>query len=68
MALATESGERHNVLSDEQTEELVDDMEYVSKKFFGKVKELEGNKLLNSINWFLYIVSNSKYIKNPAWN
>ena len=68
MALAMESGERHNVLSDEQTEELVDNMEYVSRNFFCKVKELEGNKLLNSINWFLYIVSNSKYIKNPAWN
>ena len=60
MALAVESGERHNVLSEEQTEELLDDMEYVSRKFFSKVKELEGNKLINSINWYLYTVSNSK--------
>ena len=67
MALAMQSGERHNVLSKEQTK-VVDDIEFVSRNFFANVIELEGKKLVNSIGWLMYAVSHSKYIKNPAWN
>ena len=65
---AMELGERRNVLTKEQREALVDDIQFLSTEFFTEVSDLNEKEMRVAIEWFMYAISNSPFIKDVSWS
>ena len=62
-----ETGERRNVLTKEQREELVDDIQFLSSEFFTEVSDLNETEMHNALGWFMYAIDNSPFIRDVSW-
>ena len=65
---AMELGERRNVLTKEQREALVDDIQFLSTEFFTEVSDLTEKNMRDSLEWFMYAIDNSPFIKDVSWS
>ena len=68
IALAMETGERRALLSKEQREGLVGDLQFLSTEFFARVADLHLAEMQKATEQFMNAIHNSPLIEDAPWS